>query len=375
MSDSNDIWGDFPLSAGADDATDRLTSGKVGHTSGDAKSKNKPRSATNKNSYHFAEIEAVAEGASFLAALGVGLIPLSTLSEIAVVESGDANLYPGGDGRMGYDFRVKDMAAQADRYLVEKITVPSDENGNLEMRAGILVFDADGRVYAFNFEDASAVLGDEWRNNDQSLEFEEHVLAAQLESWLVHWGDFSIPILSLLPSEEGGHALGAVFRSYLIGSDADDELIGDDTPNILDGGGGNDRLTGGGGGDTFIYRFDSGGQPSLIGWRGVDGQDEIIDFSLAEGDKLVLVDVAVTGDRIDTIEEFRQAFNSETSVMIDTTDPDGNIIEIAFGEGEGGVRISLTEPVNPGLFSDSDDEFDNFDEFIDVLSNDTSLFG
>ena len=98
-------------------------------------------------------------------------------------------------------------------------------------------------------------------------------------------------------AETGGHAAGDVLRNIenLVGSDADDSLTGNAMNNVLSGGDGADTLVGGAGNDTIVPGM--GADVTLTGGEGADmfviakgeGNKTITDFTVAQGDKLVLV--------------------------------------------------------------------------------------
>ena len=95
----------------------------------------------------------------------------------------------------------------------------------------------------------------------------------------------------------GGHAEGDMLRNIenLTGSAEDDNLTGDSMNNILSGGNGADTLVGGAGNDTIVPGM--GADTTLTGGEGADrfviakgeGNKTITDFSVTQGDKLVLV--------------------------------------------------------------------------------------
>lgn len=69
----------------------------------------------------------------------------------------------------------------------------------------------------------------------------------------------------------------------ITGGFGDDTLTGDDKANVLTGGEGNDTLVGGGGADRFVYTPDS------------FGDDVILDFDAAGGDRIDLAMKTATG--------------------------------------------------------------------------------
>ncbi len=73
---------------------------------------------------------------------------------------------------------------------------------------------------------------------------------------------------------------GDAGNDRLIGGAGDDALFGGDGDDWLHGGSGNDRLKGGAGADTFVFDVSDFGSV-----------DTILDFNLAEGDRLLLTGV------------------------------------------------------------------------------------
>jgi serralysin len=93
--------------------------------------------------------------------------------------------------------------------------------------------------------------------------------------------------VAIAPGAVIENAIGGSGDDIIIGNDADnalfghrgrDKLIGGDGDDSLSGGWGKDRLQGGGGADLFV--FDS--------VRGHIGSDVIVDFDIAEGDRIDL---------------------------------------------------------------------------------------
>ncbi|WP_193370770.1 DUF5801 repeats-in-toxin domain-containing protein [Pelagibius marinus] len=122
----------------------------------------------------------------------------------------------------------------------------------------------------------------------------------------------------------------------LNGSALGDELVSNGDPEVLVGGGGDDTLTGGAGGDIFVYSLAAD-----------EGTDQILDFTLSEGDALSFVDVT----------------DIEPDLDIDVDDVISNFVD---GGGAGtvdtitltsGTVIELTDV--DGAFTSADDVFNN----------------
>ncbi len=141
----------------------------------------------------------------------------------------------------------------------------------------------------------------------------------------------------------GGHAQGDQISNFenIVGSDFDDTLRGDDGNNRIDGGAGNDVLRGGGGADVFVLGSSE------------DGIDTIVDFNLAEGDRLDISSVVNMND-IDDIANYvklEDDGSGNTTVMVNTSG-DGaaeNFSAVANLEGVTGLDVSsILQDHNPG---------------------------
>jgi len=92
---------------------------------------------------------------------------------------------------------------------------------------------------------------------------------------------------------DGVSLLGSVSTDHLIGADGTDRLFGGGGADTLEGGGGNDFLYGGDGIDSLLG---GAGNDTMTGSTGADvfvrgsgeGNDRILDFSSAQGDKVDL---------------------------------------------------------------------------------------
>jgi Ca2+-binding RTX toxin-like protein len=99
----------------------------------------------------------------------------------------------------------------------------------------------------------------------------------------------------------------------LIGGADDDILVGGSGNDILFGGEGDDDLTGGEGADTFVWN------------QGDIGNDSVVDFSLAESDRLNIADL-LSDENVtaDTVHEYVHAGTSGNDLVL-TIDPAGDV--------------------------------------------------
>jgi hypothetical protein len=92
----------------------------------------------------------------------------------------------------------------------------------------------------------------------------------------------------------GNRITGSAGANFLSGEDGNDLLFGGNGDDTLLGGKGRDQFTGGSGADTIVLRDESVAQPALE-------IDEILDFNVAEGDRLNLMavdaDTTLNGDQ------------------------------------------------------------------------------
>ena len=180
------------------------------------------------------------------------------------------------------------------------------------------------------------------------------------------------------------------------GADALTGMAGSDTLNgmggndLLDGGAHDDAMTGGDGADVFVYRFDSsaGGLPDS--WTGVGGDDSILDFNRAQGDRIRFIDANTGANRIDTLAEFKAAFDldSNANLALRTLDRDDNeSVSIQFGapsqpdpgrniSGQHNLKISMAAAIPANLFDMDTGQFNDVDAFVEALGGaDALLFG
>ena len=171
----------------------------------------------------------------------------------------------------------------------------------------------------------------------------------------------------------------------LAGNDMLNGMAGDD---VLNGGAHDDTMTGGAGADVFVYRFDSSNGGPSDGWTGVGGLDRILDFNPAEGDKIRFDDANTGANRIDTLDEFKAAFDLERDpplawTALDEDRNDAEYIGIRFGEpsqgrpqaasGQHNLHVYPETPIPAELFDSGSGEFNDIDAFIDALGGAPAL--
>ncbi|MDD9818923.1 MAG: hypothetical protein OXU61_12435 [Gammaproteobacteria bacterium] len=179
---------------------------------------------------------------------------------------------------------------------------------------------------------------------------------------------------------------GTSANERLSGLAGNDVLNGGGGADILDGGADDDRLTGGTGADEFVYRFDSGkgGLPST--WDGVDGSDQILDYSPTQGDKIRFMDQNTGAGKIDTLAEFKAALDWSQNPDLALRRAEGSLGEYVGlqlgirGQGEdqasGQHGLNVYTAVDPTLYDASTGRFSDVDAFVEALGGaDALLFG
>ena len=192
------------------------------------------------------------------------------------------------------------------------------------------------------------------------------------------------PVNAVRGNDENNRLDGEAGIDLLFGAGGNDELRGMGGDDALDGGAGDDELTGGPGADVFVYRFDSANGGLSDGWTGAGGWDLVLDFNPAQGDKLRFIDANTGANRIDTLAEFKAAFDLErypalARTALDRDRGDAEYIDIRFGapsrpdRGEGGasgqhkLHVYPSAPIPSALFDSDSGEFDDVDAFIAAL--------
>ena len=179
----------------------------------------------------------------------------------------------------------------------------------------------------------------------------------------------------------------------LRGLAGNDVLDGMGGPDILDGGRGDDMLTGGAGADVFVYRFDSSGGGLPSDWEvgglqtpNADGFDQVLDFNTDEGDRLLFIDENTGASRIDSLAEFKAAFdlavNPNLAAPLLDFATEAEFIRIAFGapdqssvvvSGNHVLELFTAVQIPPNLYNDLTGQFNDVDAFIAALGGDDAL--
>ncbi|RXF75365.1 hypothetical protein [Hansschlegelia zhihuaiae] len=158
----------------------------------------------------------------------------------------------------------------------------------------------------------------------------------------------------------------------ILGDNDDNELTGGKNAERLFGRGGGDDIDGGGGNDTIVAG--DGDDFSIRGGKGADtfvymsgdGQDQIVDFSIKQGDRL---DLSLTGFGLEDLQD------RDAGGDINDADRDGYYlretssngkpeIQFFFGDDEGGFdQITLVGVSIKQLLKDIDKHPDHYDFF------------
>jgi len=196
---------------------------------------------------------------------------------------------------------------------------------------------------------------------------------------------------SIADRDTGSSAVRATSSTgeVLRGQEGSDELVGGGGADIIDGGRHDDDMTGGAGGDVFVYRFDSSGATPGQ-WAGLDGNDEITDFSIADGDRLMFIDRSGV---IDTLEEFKAGFPSGVGgtgayvTPILTIEGSTDVVSFQFANnepadsengisGQNRIEISGASAFDTRYYSAEDGTIGSADDLIAILGGeDAFLFG
>ena len=115
---------------------------------------------------------------------------------------------------------------------------------------------------------------------------------------------------------------------HLLGSAGDDVVSGGRGNDWLEGAGGNDTLTGGAGSDTYVLRADS-------------GNDVVTDFSVADGDRVMLdtqtgVYDGLVGGHLGALYDGMEVYNSQGALVCTVHSGDYN------GDGVGDTQFEMS---------------------------------
>ena len=189
--------------------------------------------------------------------------------------------------------------------------------------------------------------------------------------WVADTG--SVPTPELLRGTEADDELdGGEQAEILSGYAGNDVLNGGGGSDVLNGGLDDDTLTGGSGSDSFVYGISYSGRE----WNGRDGEDTILDFSIADNDKLKLLDAQGIVSSIAHLEQGYDAGQYRAFVE------DANLMLISFANtrqpensatGSNRLKITLAENIDTSLYDANTGQFNNFDAFIDALGGDDSI--
>ncbi len=134
---------------------------------------------------------------------------------------------------------------------------------------------------------------------------------------------FQIDDLQSFDSTDGNDTItGTLANETIYGGPGDDILSGGGGTDVLWGGPGNDTLTGGSGGDMFIFKE-----------SGAADKDTILDFNMAEGDKIDIRDL-LTGQSVTSanLQQFVRANYDAgiggTIIAVDSTGSGTNFQEV-----------------------------------------------
>jgi Ca2+-binding RTX toxin-like protein len=166
--------------------------------------------------------------------------------------------------------------------------------------------------------------------------------------------------LALTTAQATGGAGTDTIKNFenLTGSSYNDVLTGTSSANTIVGGAGDDHITGGGkgdilwggsGADTFIYlaTTDSTGSGA--------GQDQIMDFSHAEGDKIDLsaIDANTNTPGVDDAFTLVAAFTHQAGQLIQVSKSGGFLVEgdvNGDGKADFAVFVHATSPLTTADF-------------------------
>jgi Hemolysin-type calcium-binding repeat (2 copies). len=122
---------------------------------------------------------------------------------------------------------------------------------------------------------------------------------------------------------------GSTGNDLILGNGGVDKLLGGNGNDSLNGGAGNDTLTGGIGVDKFIYNTNAAFTTSAV------GVDTITDFSIAQGDKIVLD--KTTFPKISSGAGTGFSINSEFAKVTSDALADTSAADIVYNSATGGL--------------------------------------
>ena len=118
----------------------------------------------------------------------------------------------------------------------------------------------------------------------------------------------------------------------LYGGQSEDLLYGNLGADVLDGGLGNDTLSGGTGDDSLT----GGGGVDVFAIAAGEGVDQVLDFSIADGDRL---QVNIDGTNITSVTELIQNLSTDSS---------GNLL-VGLGDGAGLTLVGIGSSLAPNV--------------------------
>jgi Ca2+-binding RTX toxin-like protein len=133
---------------------------------------------------------------------------------------------------------------------------------------------------------------------------------------------------------------GIEFDNVLEGGSRNDVIIGGMGNDLLLGGAGNDYIQGGAGNDAIYGGLGNdilvgGAGADIFGWAAndLDGStDRILDFSLAEGDKLYFGDLLAPDESMDALfGSITVSLDADNNSLLLQLSKDGNTVDVAIG--------------------------------------------
>ena len=194
---------------------------------------------------------------------------------------------------------------------------------------------------------------------------------AEFQAWVADSGTVPTSIL-IRGTAANNNLTGADQAEILYGFAGNDFLNGGGGSDVLNGGLDDDTLTGGSGSDSFVYGISYSGRE----WNGRDGEDTILDFSIADNDKLKLLDAQ---GLVSSIAHLEQGYD-DAQYQVRVRDAD--LMLVAFANvrqsengatGSNQLKITLTENIDTSLYDANTGRFNDFNAFVDALGGDDSI--